>query len=714
MYTVYIAEKPDIARAIAAHIWPDATYQKNKYDITNGDTVICWCHGHILRPKEPEEYDTAYKSWSEYQVFPPKWAVVPMANEKDLLTAIASHLKKADVVIHAGDPDREGQLLVDEILIYCGYKGPVKRLLINAKDDVSMQRGFASMEDNQKYKPLYESALARQQADWLVGMNLTRAYTTNARKYGYDTVWRIGRVQIPTLALVVRREREINAFKSKTYYELLGTFAKDNIPFKAKLVPDEDLPIDEENRVLDEHVLKAVKEKVSQANATVETVEEKEGTKQPPLPHSLDTLQVLANKKLGLSPGETLATVQALYEKKYVTYPRSDCNYIPSSQKDDAQRILVMLQNYGLPAAITANPAITSKAFNDAKVTAHHAIIPTGVEPQDLNDKELKIYQLIAEYYCYQFYDPYRFKKVSFTIKAADCLFKGSGTLPITLGFMQIYGEKEKPEDNAVLPTLKPGDEVTADYAIAQKKTTPPKRFTEGTLLAAMTNIWRFIASDNPNREKLKEVKGIGTPATRDQIIAKLEATNGKGHKLEPYITKKGKSTELIPTPIGCALIDTIDQSLTYPDTTAVMEYELSNIASGKISRDAYITTVIDLVNRNVTHAETVVYPAPPGKKIFACPICKTGQLLRKYSAKHTMHFWICSNKDCISPVTKQTVFYEDHDGEPVLAFCPHDNAPLSRWKGKYGHFWKCRVCNSTYNDANGKPDFTKKKKSAK
>lgn len=152
MYTVYIAEKPDIARAIAAHLWPDGAYQKNKYDITNGDTVVCWCHGHILRPKEPEEYDTAYKSWQEYQVFPPKWAVVPMANEKDLLTAIASHLKKADVVIHAGDPDREGQLLVDEVLRYCGYKGPVKRLLINAKDDVSMQRGFASMEDNQKYK----------------------------------------------------------------------------------------------------------------------------------------------------------------------------------------------------------------------------------------------------------------------------------------------------------------------------------------------------------------------------------------------------------------------------------------------------------------------------------------------------------------------------------------------------------------------------------
>lgn len=140
-----------------------------------------------------------------------------------------------------------------------------------------------------------------------------------------------------------------------------------------------------------------------------------------------------------------------------------------------------------------------------------------------------------------------------------------------------------------------------------------------------MTNIWRFIASDNPNREKLKEVKGIGTPATRDQIIAKLEATNGKGHKLEPYITKKGKSTELIPTPIGCALIDTIDQSLTYPDTTAVMEYELSNIASGKISRDAYITTVIDLVNRNVTHAETVVYPAPPGKKSLPAPFAKPG-----------------------------------------------------------------------------------------
>ena len=641
MYTVYIAEKPDIARAIASHLWPDGMYKKNKFDITNGDTTICWCHGHILRPKEPEEYDPAYKSWLEYQVFPTHWDIIPMANEKELLTTIASHLKQADIVIHAGDPDREGQLLVDEVLRYCHYQGQVKRLLINAKDDLSMKRAFAALDDNKKYKPLYESALARQQADWLVGMNLTRAYTTNARKHGYDTVWRIGRVQIPTLALVVRREREISSFKSKTYYELIGTFTKDNIPFKAKLIPDDSLPTDEENRVLDEHILKAIKEKVSQATAMVETIEEKEGTKQPPLPHSLDTLQVLANKKLGLSPGETLATVQTLYEKKYVTYPRSDCNYIPASQKDDAQRILVMLQNYGLPAAITANPTLMSKAFNDSKVTAHHAIIPTGVEPRDLTDNELKMYQLIAEYYCYQFYEPYRYKKVLFTIKAADCLFKGSGTLPIKLGFMQIYGEKEKPEDNAVLPTLKAGDRITADYTIDQKKTTPPKRFTEGTLLAAMANIWRYVAPDNPNREKLKEVKGIGTPATRDQIIAKLEATNGKGHKLEPYITKKGKSKELVPTPMGCALIDTIDPTLTYPDTTAVMEYELSNIASSKTSRDDYITTVIALVNRNVTHSETVPYPAPPGKKVFACPICKTGQLLRKYSSKHTMHIWV-------------------------------------------------------------------------
>lgn len=716
--TLYIAEKPDIGRAIAAFLWPNGDYKKEQNCITHGDTTVSWCAGHILHQADPEAYSPEYAKWKNYPCIPATWIMQPLKSAESLLKTIQQKLKTADVVIHAGDPDREGQLLVQEVLEYCGYTGCVKRLLINAKDDVSMKRAFDSIEDNSKYEALYQSGLARSEADWLIGMNLTRAYSVHAQRYNYTETMRIGRVKIPTLALVVRREKEIKNFHSKDFFVLAATYTKDSIPFKASYVPDDSVPTDEEGRILDGNILKAVKEKVTGAKAVVETVETKHGKKQPPLPHSLDSLQVLANKKLGYSPSDVLKTCQSLYEKKYTTYPRSDCNYIPVSQHEDATRILTMLRNYGLPAAVTANPNLTSKAFNDSKVTAHHAIIPTGVEPKDLSEMEANIYQLIAEYYCVQFYPPYEFNKVNFTIKAADCTFKGSGTLPTVISFMQILHERKdtESEDNAVLPTMIKGDVLEkAAYEIQKKKTTPPKRFTEGTLLAAMTNIWRHVAPDNPYRDKLKEIKGIGTPATRNNIIDDLESSNSKGHKVQPYITKKGK--ELVPTDLGCTLIDIVDPSMTHPDTTAVMEYELAKIADAadpEASRKEYLNTVITMMNENIKRAESIDFPPPPGKKLIPCPYCKTGHLIQLYSPKTKKHFWCCSNKECVSPVTKKTVFYEDRNNEPVMAFCPADKAPLSKLSGKFGDFWKCRVCGATYNDKKGQPDFTPKKKKKK
>lgn len=713
--TLYIAEKPDIGRAIAAFLWPNGDYKKESNCITHGDITVAWCAGHILRQAEPEAYAKEYAIWKNYPCIPSEWIMQPLKNSAMLLKTIQQKLKTADVVIHAGDPDREGQLLVQEVLEYCGYTGCVKRLLINAKDDISMKRAFDSIEDNSKYEALYQSGLARSEADWLIGMNLTRAYSVHAKRYNYKETMRIGRVQIPTLALVVRREQEIKNFHSKNFFVLSATYTKDNIPFKAIYVPNDSIPVDEEGRVLDENILKAIKEKVQNANPSVKSVNVKHQKKQPPLPHSLDSLQILANKKYNYSPSDVLNTCQSLYEKKYTTYPRSDCNYIPSSQHDDATRILTMLRNYGLPAAVTANPTLTSKAFNDSKVTAHHAIIPTGVEPENLNEMEAHIYQLIAEYYCMQFYPPYEFDQVQFTIKAADCLFKGSGKLPTVVSFMQILHERKDKddEDNAVLPNLAIGDVLEkAGYEIKKKKTTPPKRFTEGTLLAAMTNIWRYVSPDNPNREKLKEVKGIGTPATRNDIIDKLESANSKGHKVMPYITKKGK--ELIPTELGCILINVVDPSLTYPDTTAVMEYELAKIAESKTpeqSRKNYLNAVITMMNENIKRAESVSFPPPPGEELIPCPYCKTGHLIQLYSPKTKRHFWCCSNKDCVSPITKKTVYYEDKDNKPVMAFCPADKTPLSKWNGKYGPFWKCSTCGATYNDKKGTPDFTPKKK---
>lgn len=717
MITLYIAEKPDIGKAIAAYLWPDGSAKREKTYIQKNDTVVSWAAGHILRQAMPEEYDPSYKSWNHYGIFPKDWILLPSADKKDLLQGLGTLLKKADTVIHAGDPDREGQLLIDEILEYYKYAGTVKRLLINAKDDVSMKRAFNSIEDNEKYKPLYEAGLARERADWLVGINLTRAYTNNARRHGYNAVFRVGRVLIPTLALVVRREDEISNFHSKEYHELIGNFLKDNIPFKAKFQPDEQFPADEEGRVLDKNLLEAVKEKLRNAKASVLTIEKKKGSRQPPLPHSLDTLQVLANKRYDYSPKTVLDTVQKLYEAKLVSYPRSDCNYIPESQIGDAKSIIPMLQNFGLPAAVMANLEIRSKAWNDSKIMAHHAIIPTGVEPQDLSHEESNIYELIATRYCLQFYKPWTFEKVSFVIEAAGLHFKGTGTLTIEKGFTAANDEDDdkQEKDNIVLPSMAAGEEVDVrQYEVLQKKTTPPKRFTEGTLLAAMTNIWRFVSPDNPNREKLKEISGIGTPATRDTIISNLMISSSKGHHIEPYIRKKGK--ELIPTETGRNIISIIDPSLTYPDTTAVMELALAEITKGKGNRTDYLSSIITMVEENIHRAESLKYPAPPtAKDAVPCPICTDGHLVRRHSKAKNFDFWICSNEDCKSPVTGKKVYYSDLDGKPVVAICPHDaGVPLERWKGKFGYFWKCPKCNSTFSDKGGKPNLTPKKKEKK
>ncbi len=375
-----------------------------------------------------------------------------------------------------------------------------------------------------------------------------------------------------------------------------------------------------------------------------------------------------------------------------------------------------MLQQLGLPAAVMANPALTSKAFNDAKVSAHHAIIPTSVSPKDLSPVESNVYQLIATQYCLQFYPPCEWEKVQFTIKAADVLLKGSGTHILKDGFKKaLRGQPEEApkedDDNTVLPPLHPGDTLTnPQYSITKKKTTPPKRFTEGTLLAAMANIYRFVAPDNPNREKLKEVKGIGTPATRDQIIAKLQQ---KSSKLQPEPCLKKVKNNLVPTAFGNLLIAALDPSLTYPDTTALMEMELTDIQHGTKTRKDYLTGVITMVEQNIKHAESYTWPqGKHAKASVPCPICGK-PLLRHLSKKDKTPFWICSNADCVSPDTGKKVYYDDADGQPVLSTCPKCKALLKRRNGKFGYFYSCPNCKATYNEKNGKPDFSPKKKKA-
>ena len=699
MKKLFIAEKPDIGRALAGYLWPENNYKKQQGYFENGDTIVSWAYGHILRLATPEEYDEKYKFWKNYPIIPQKWQIKPSANTKKQLDVILKLLKDADVVVNAGDPDREGQLLIDEILDYAGYKGKVQRLLLNAKDEVSLKRAFENIQDNNKFKSLYMAGLGRTRADWLVGMNLTRAYSVSARKYGYNTIFRIGRVKIPTLALVVNREKEIQNFKSAKYYELIGSFTKDNLPFKAQLKPSDKL-IDAENRIKDKAILQAIKLKLRGADIAVKDIQKKKLTEYPPLPYSLDTLQVEANKKYGFSPKVVLDTVQQLYEKKFVSYPRSDCNYIPEAQKEDAEKIFSILDISGKEKADLTKK---SKAWDDKKITAHHAIIPTIVKANELDDIQQKIYEMIAKRYILQFFPPCTAEKTTFTLSVADEIFTGSGQVILEAGFKAFEGKETT--DTNILPKLKTGDKIDkGDYLIQEKKTAPPKRFTEGTLLAAMANIYKFVAADNPNREKLKEVKGIGTPATRDIIIAELQETSSKGKDIEPCLKKIKK--ELVPTQFGINLIENIDKSLTYPDTTAEMEYRLSEIAEGKQPLQQFLDDVIKMIYDNIKYAENKEFPVYRDKDGIICPICGKGQIVRKYSAKIDKHFHMCNNPDCVSPVTGKKFFFEDDNGKPIMAKCPNCKNLLVKKLGKNGEFWLCQKCNKTYNDKNGKPEI--------
>ena len=712
MTTVFIAEKPDIAAAMAGYIWDNHPRKLQTHYIGKSsfgdETIVTWAYGHILMQAMPEKYGEQFKKFDTYPIIPNKWIKEPSPSAKEQLKAIAALIKKADVVVNGGDPDREGQLLVDEILEYCGYKGKVKRILINAKDNESLKRAFSDIRENSEFRSLYLAGLARERADWLVGMNLSRAYSVSARKCGMQATWRIGRVKVPTLSLVVAREREIENFRAVKHFLLTGNYVSQGIKFTATLVPGEDAPTDSEGRILDRNWVEARKSQLQGKVAVVTKCEKKQGTENAPLPYSLDTLQTEANKRYGLSPKTVLQTVQNLYEKKYVSYPRSDCNYITTSQHGDGKRILASLSKIEAFASIATggNTQLRSKAFDDSRISAHHAIIPTGVLPNGLSEVEQKVYGMIAVRYMIQFYPPCRFNQVKYEITSEGLVFAGQGKAITEKGWRAVVGQSEEQKDEAqkALPQIEKGQQLNgATYTVEEKVTTPPKRFTEGTLLAAMTNIWRFVSPDNPNRDRLKECKGLGTPATRDTIISELMEAKGT---VKACIEKDGK--ELVPTTFGCYLIDHIDETLTKPDFTAEMEYNLSAIAVGKKGLEEYMRETTNLVTKNISHAESGDYSGAEGvtaevlPKVHRCPICGKETLVRRLQKVTRKPFWVCQDMECRHPVTGKTMFYEDYRNKPKIGLCPDCGSVMnhiySQKTKKY--YWHCAKCNGFKNDA--------------
>ena len=581
---LYIAEKPSLGRAIAA-VLPKPHKKHDGYiEAANGDCVS-WCIGHLLEQADPESYDPALKKWQldRLPIIPDEWQLKPKPKTRKQLTVLRQLVKKASQLVNAGDPDREGQLLVDEVISY--LKPPVnkiknaQRVLISDLTPAAVKKAIASPRANRDFIPLATSALARSRADWLYGINLTRAFTVKGQQSGYSGVLSVGRVQTPVLGLVVRRDQEIANFRPKDFYEVLAHIQPaegDPVSFTAKWIPsDACLPHqDDEGRVINRKLAEHVVQSIFQQPAKVIKLEEKQKSEAPPLPFNLSQLQITANKAFGLSAQQVLDTCQSLYERhNLITYPRSDSRHLPTEQWGDRHQVLGAIgNNLGTehPAAFVpkANPELKSKAWNNSKVDAHHAIIPTGKSSDisRLSATEQNVYRLIAQYYLAQFFPAYRYlaQVAEFEIKGGHFIAKARQNQD--LGWKPLL--KQEPEEQH-LPAFKQGDILWCSHGeLLAKETQPPKHFTDATLLAAMTGISRFV-KDAEIRKILKETDGLGTEATRAGIIELLIKRG--------FIRRQNKL--VLSTDSGQALIRNLPESTTLPDRTAQWESQLDAIS---------------------------------------------------------------------------------------------------------------------------------------
>ncbi|MBU2742908.1 DNA topoisomerase III [Acidithiobacillus thiooxidans] len=728
-----IAEKPSLARAIAEGLGGGT----KSGQLEAGGYVITNAFGHILEQAPPDDYLKMRPGahldesgnlkkgwrWDDLPIIPEEWIKKPVEKAADQLKKIGLYLKQADLVVHAGDPDREGQLLIDEILEYFHYKGPVQRVWLASMDAASVKKAFATLRDNQEYRFLSIAAECRSRADWLIGMNLSRAWTIrNHQKLS------VGRVQTPTLALVVQRDLEIEAFRPKSYYEVVAHLSVEQGLFKARWKPsaeEADSPaFDTEGRLIDKTFADRVAAAGKAASkGTVAQHQQQDKTSQAPLPFSLSALQKTASARWGISAKGVLDACQSLYEKKLTTYPRTDCRYLPEEQFVDAARIIGSLQEQSFVTKMVdgteLSPGRKHAAWNTGKITAHHAIIPTGARPSSLDQDETHIYHAICQSYLALFAPPEKYKSTQVVVHlgldsaSAPMEWVASGKRVIDPGWKRLFGaedaQEEEEGDDGQIPPMQKGDPTQCqETRVVSKETRPPARFTDGTLIDAMSNIHKMV-QDPEARARLKENAGIGTEATRAAI---LETLNEKG-----FIQSKGK--QLISTPLGRAFIAKMTPTIKDPVMTARWESVLDGISAGKVEMRTFMAGIEKQVTQSL---ENVPCDVVPNQHVEACPICAAPfSVLRKESTKKAGNFyWVCDNPD--RPHEKLS----DDNGRPGKPFEPRAELPLENGDGpkcpkckiptfhmvtnteKKKPYWRCRKCSKSWwpgdPDTEGKP----------
>lgn len=592
---VCIAEKPSVARDIARII--GANQSKNGYIEGNGYRVT-WTFGHLCELKSPDEYNELWKRWSlaALPMIPNRFAIRLKEDEgiKKQFKIIEQIMSEADEIINCGDAGQEGELIQRWVMQKAKVKCPVKRLWISSMTDEAIREGFRNLKPQSDYDKLYMAGLSRAVGDWLLGMNCTRLYTLkyrdNSARYGEGKVLSIGRVQTPTLALVVRRQKEIDKFKPEPYW-ILSTVYRDTtfLATKGKFNEKQEA----------EQALEAVKNQEFE----ITSVKAKDGTEGPPKLYDLTSLQVDCNKKFGLSAETTLQVIQSLYEKKFTTYPRVDTTYLPDDVYPKCPNILKGLRGYEALTNPIANTKLQKrkKVFDSSKVTDHHAIIPTGQPANSLTDLEWKVYDLVVRAFIAAFYPDCKFKTTTVLGKAADVEFKATGKVIIQPGWKVVYPKTtnvEKQDNNnqeedkeQTLPDFQVGEKGPHKPQIVEKMTQPPAYYTEATLLRAMETAGKAV-EDEELREALKE-NGIGRPSTRAAIIETLFKRD--------YIRRDRK--RILATPKGISLIDVIkEELLKSAELTGIWEKKLRDIEKGNYEATAFIDELKKMVT-DIVHA---------------------------------------------------------------------------------------------------------------
>jgi len=645
--SLIIAEKPSVAQDIVRALTPSAgKFDKHEEHFENERYVVTSAVGHLVEIKAPEEFDVKRGKWSfaHLPVIPPHFDLAPIDKAKSRLAAVVRQIRRKDVgeLINACDAGREGELIFRLIVQYAQpAKGkldkPVRRLWLQSMTPAAIREGFEQLRSDKQMLPLADAARCRSEADWLVGINGTRAMTAFNSRDGGFFLTTVGRVQTPTLSIVVEREERIRKHVARDYWEVRATFDAqtgqyDGKWFDPKFKKDDD-PERRADRLWVERDARAIADAVRGQPATV-TEEAKPSTQSSPLLYDLTTLQREANSRFGFSAKTTLSLAQALYEKhKVLTYPRTDSRALPEDYVDVVKQTMKMIASEDLPGPLRELATHAKKAlaegyvrpnkrvFDNAKVSDHFAIVPTLLAPRSLSEIEAKLYDMVVKRFLAVFYPAAEFMLTTRISTVAsggqEHRFQTNGKVLVKPGWLAVYG-KEAQEDDANLVAVQQGETVrTEDVVVNALKTRPPARYTEATLLGAMEGAGKLI-DDDELREAMQE-KGLGTPATRSAII--------EGLIYEKYMHREGR--ELVPTAKAFQLMTLLRglavEELTKPELTGNWEYQLAQMEHGKLSRASFMAEIAAMTERIVRKAKEYDRDTIPGDYATLatpCPNC--------------------------------------------------------------------------------------------